>query len=112
MGDASAYVSTAAPADVAGWVPIGLHAARCADVHGDERTRSPSQGSGDQLNDRSKGSLLEHIVNHTGSEQCWAPLFVKPDAFAFPGGLGLETVHFDLRVSWFMHLGLASRTLP
>ena len=33
-----------------------------------------------------KGSLLEHILNHTGSKQCWAPMFVKPKSFPFPGG--------------------------
>ena len=48
-------------------------------------------GSGHLHNDPSKGSLLEHILNHTGSEQCWAPMFVKPDSSSFQGDLGTCT---------------------
>ena len=36
----------------------------------------------------SKGSFLEHILNHTGLEQCGAPMSVKPEAFPLPGGPG------------------------
>ena len=37
--------------------------------------------------DTSKTSLSEHILNRTGSEQCQAPMFVKPEASLFLASL-------------------------
>ena len=40
-------------------------------------------------------SLLEHILNHAGSEQCWAPMLVEPEASLPPGEsrvLGIDPI--------------------
>ena len=44
--------------------------------------------------DPSKRSLLKYIINRTGSEQCWAPVYVKPQG-VFLAGDGGE-LHSDL----------------
>ena len=45
--------------------------------------------SGDLHNDPFKGSLLEQMLNHTGSEQCLAPMSVKPRGVPLPVESGL-----------------------
>ena len=54
--------------------------------------RSPYPGAGDLHNDSSNGSILQHVLTHTGSEQCWALMSAKPEAFTFVGRLGTCTI--------------------
>ena len=49
---------------------------------------------------RSVGSLLEHILNHTGSEQCSAALIVNPKELKLPRTVGSYSVTPSMGHFW------------